>query len=160
MHDRQQGGDGFFEYDPQQRQNLGYGRYYEAGYGNQQRFDPYRRQRSGFMDSGGMTLADAVTSSWNAASGPSRQGYNFPLAQFQNYVTYTTMPRSYGGDFAQHQLRNRSFEFPTCFSGRFSQAMSSIANDPDGGISGRRLCNHLNSHFQMRFHRRLPLNSI
>ena len=94
-----------------------------------------------------MTLADAVTSSWNAASGPSRQGYNFPPAQFQNYITDATVPGGYGGNFAQPQQRNSSFEFPTRFSGRFSQAMSSIANDPDGGISGRGLGN-LDSNFQ------------
>ena len=84
MQGRQRDDDDFSDYDPQQRQNVGYGRYHGAGWRNQQRFDPYRRQRNAFIDGGGMTLADAVTSSWNAASGPSRQGYSFPPAQFQN----------------------------------------------------------------------------
>ena len=148
MHDRQQGGDGFFDCDPQQRQNFGYGRYHEAGYGHQQRFGSYRRQRNGFMNVGDMTLADNVTSSWSAADGPTRQRYNFTPAQSQNYITDTTVPWGYDGGFAQHQQRNTSFEFPTRFGGRFAQAMSSIANDPEGGISGRHFGNNLDSNFQ------------
>ena len=101
-----------------------------------------------------MTLADAVSGTWTAADNTGGFGeQQLPTTQHtQNHWTgvplMTADRLSYPIQPAMNVPLSTAYSYPTVYNGRFAQAMSSIARNPDTGIPGRVTTGHLDDNFK------------
>ena len=56
--------------------------------------------------------------------------------------------RSYSLQPMRNDGPSGTYSYPTMFNGKFAQAMSTIARNPDSGIPGKVTANHLDDNFK------------
>ena len=56
--------------------------------------------------------------------------------------------RGYSLQPVRNDLLSNTYSYPTMFNGKFAQAMSTIARNPDSGIPGKVTANHLDDNFK------------